>query len=211
MIMRCLISVILAFIWLKPASAQIDIQTMIGHKGYEFNAIYQNNFTPGSSLSYFGILDVNGLYDSLWRSDLNYYHTLSYELIKNAGLTFGNSFTNDDFLPHFGVYWGIENSSMNLSIIPSCTYSIHYEIIGVDLDLYFKKFWLTSKKWYPYSLLMVNGNLFSDGYSEISFLGNFGLSYRKKVNLGIGYGFNLTSEDDQAFHNLGVFVSYDFN
>jgi hypothetical protein len=192
------------------AMAQIGIQSLVGHKGFEFNAVYQRNFSPGSSLSYYGMLDVNASYDSIGQTQFDYYHTLTYELVGNFGLALGNSFTNDDILPHLGIYWGIENSSTDISVIPSITYSLNYGTVGLDLDLYFEKYWSKAEIWHPYSLLMANGNWFNDGYRELSLLGYLGLSYRKKVQFGFGTGISTSSADDEPFSNFGLFVSYKF-
>jgi len=191
--------------------AQLEVESLFGHKGLEFASIYQRNFSVNSSFSYYGVLDIQCSWDDIGNSQFDFYQTVSYEVIKNAGISFGNSFTNDDILPHFGVYWGIENSLMEISIVPSFTYSLNYGLKGFDLDLYFEKYWGKTEKWYPFTFLILNGGSFSDDYREMSALGCVGMSYKKKVQLGIGSGITTTSDDEKPFYNFGLFGSYKFD
>jgi hypothetical protein len=195
----------------QTAFSQIGIQSLLGHRGYEFNAIYQRNFSASRDFSYYGLLDVNAAYDSIGQNQFDFYQSFNLEIVKNTGLALGSTFTNDDILPHLGIYWGIENSSTDISVIPSMAYSINKGTLGFDLDLYFERYWGRTGKWRPYSWLLVNGSSFSDGNREMSLLGFLGLSYRKKVQCGFGAGISAASDDDKVFSNFGFVVSYKFD
>lgn len=208
--LRLLVLAVLFLFMPAFAMAQFSIQSLFGHKGYEFNTIYQRSFSPVGGLSYYGFLDISASYDSMGTTQITFYHTLTYELAGNFGLAAGNTFTNDDILPHLGLYWGIENSSSDISLIPSVTYSLNTGSVGFDLDLYFEKYWGNARKWQPYTLLMLNCSLFSDDYSEMSGIGYLGVSYDKKVHFGFGSGLSTTSDDDELFNTTGLFLSYGF-
>jgi hypothetical protein len=190
--------------------AQISIENLFGAYGNEFSAICVPDLSA-TNLSYYGNLDIELMYDSIGKSQFSYYHTLSYEVIKNAGFTVGNSFLNDDVMPHVGLYWEYENKSTDISVFSVFVYSVNYGIIGMDTELYFEKFWTKGKLWYPYSLIMVNGNFFNDGYWETSVHGCLGVSYRKQFQFGFGSSFFYSSEDDNPFFNPGIFLSYGFD
>lgn len=210
-IIRIFVFILICFVVPKTLWSQQNISTLLGYKGYDFSVVFEPEFSSMSKLSYYADFDVTAMYDDIGEVDFDFFHTLSYELINNAGITIGNSFSTDDFMPHLGLYWEYENKSTDITVFPVFVYCVKDEIFGMDTELYFEKFWSKGKLWYPYTLAIINGGFYNDGSWETSILGNLGVSYLKKFQFGFGSSLMYTSIDGKPYVNMGLFLSYRFD
>lgn len=195
--------VIISLMITTYTSAQIAVETLAGHKQMHYINYWQKDI---DSLGKFNFFNLNRFVIDYKEKAFNNFSTegqLSFRLKNWIGIAAGGSFDGEEFIPTLGLNLSYQN--------PSGSFFIEaYPTIGITKDLspsifgligYNPKF---SKKWGLSTQL-----IFSIDEIQASQLLRVGLSFKEKLQFGIGFDLYQFQEAQNLF-NLGPFIRVNF-
>lgn len=193
--------------WSTFVKTQIQVQSLIGHTGIEFNSLIQRDVSANQKLSYFGFTNFSVDYQYKEYNSYDIFQVLNYEFYKDIGASIGGSFTEGEFMPQIGVSWSFEKNSFQMDLIPSISYTFSTREIGYGLFGFLLYRPDINTKWNFYGQLVFessfNYNKHSFSYQQL----RVGLEYQYHIQFGLGVNLDEYESDPFVNTNIGVFFS----
>lgn len=192
---------------LKPVNAQIQVQSLVGHTGIEFNTLIQRDVSANHKLSYFGFTDFTIDYENKKYNSYDIFQVLNYELYNNIGASVGGSFTEGEFMPQAGLYWSFEKNSFQADLIPSLGYTFSSREIDFGLFGFLLYRPAINNKWNFYSQFVFESTFNLDQHAFSYQQLRIGFEYKYHIQFGLGVNLEEYESDFFVNHNIGVFFS----
>lgn len=208
--MKLKISILLAVICFSIKSkAQVTLQGYAGNDGYEFSSFIQKTISKNEKLSYYGYSNYFAEYKNNGTSTAEVFQTLNYQLIKNAGVSLGGTFTQGEFIPQVGLCYGVDKKHYSVSIFPGLGYSFKDKQINYGLNGLIEYSPKINDLWNFYSMLVLGSDFDGSEHTKTNEHLRLGLEYKTKFQFGLGLNLEQNGSDFNGEQpSFGIFAGY---
>lgn len=187
-------------------SQDIQLLTNFNNDTWGFTTIADKDIND--KWNYFGLTEVEALYDATDKLSFESDHYLSYSVSKNFGLSAGLGLQNNNILPQLGLSFGTESSKWSYAIYPTLYFGIADEAWGSSLNSVIEYSAPVSSTWEFFGLGIFDLDYeFDDALDSEESL-YLGLQLKEKFQFGVNLDLTQANDFGDSSLGYGIFLGY---